>query len=377
MLDPEKFLDFLRENGIEFFTGVPDSLLKHACACLTTRLPAGNHVLAANEGGAIGLAIGHHLATGKVPFVYMQNSGLGNTVNPLLSLASREVYAVPMLLMIGWRGRPGVKDEPQHVHQGRVTRELLEVMDIPTIVLSDEMAQAAEQVRQAVAKARSESAPVALLVNKGTFADYQLDASFPDLPMTREEAIIKALSLAEDDAAIVSTTGMPSREVFEYRARAGGSHEKDFLTVGGMGHANQIALGIALSQPDRPVYCLDGDGAAIMHMGSMGIVAQSNAGNYIHLLLNNGCHESVGGQPTVGFDLDFPSIAAACGYRHVGHARTPDELEREIAAAQRSEGAAFIEVQVRAGHRSDIGRPTVAPVKNKEAMMDFLNGNGG
>lgn len=373
MLNPQQYLAILRENNINFFTGVPDSLLKNICACITDNLTQNEHIIAANEGGAVGLAIGHHLASGQVPLVYMQNSGLGNIVNPLMSLASPEVYAIPMLLMIGWRGRPGIKDEPQHVHQGRVTTTTLDAMEIPYTILSEDISTAKEQTQAAITLATKENKPVALLIQKGLFDSYNFTLDFPELELEREEAIIKAASCLEENAAIVSTTGMASRELFEYRADSNKRHETDFLTVGGMGHASQIALGIALKQPKRPIYCFDGDGAALMHLGSMAISGTSNVSNFVHILLNNGAHESVGGQPTIGFDIDFPAIAKACGYTSVTRVKTNDEITKAIKTAQKSNGASFIEIQVKSGHRSDIGRPTTTPKENKLAIMNFLS----
>lgn len=373
MLKPETFLSSLTDAGVSFFAGIPDSLLKQICACITEKLPVQDHIIASNEGAAVGLAIGHHIATGNVPLIYMQNSGLGNIVNPIMSLASNEVYAIPMLVMIGWRGEPGVKDEPQHVHQGRVTPATLDAMEMPYVVLSDDDAEARKQVIDAVEQARAGSMPVALLVRKGTFDTYSATRpAMLDLTLEREQAIIQAASATQENAAIVCTTGMPSRELFEYRARAGGKHETDFLTVGGMGHASQIAMGIALKKPNRPIYCFDGDGASLMHMGSMAIVGNSGLSNFVHIVFNNGAHESVGGQPTVGFNINLTQIASACGYVSAVSVDTADAVGSAIAAAQSADGPAFIEIRVLPGHRADIGRPTTTPQQNKTALMGFL-----
>jgi len=372
MLSPEAFLDSLQDSGIRFFAGVPDSLLKQICACITDRLTPADHIITANEGAAVGLGIGYHIATGETPLIYMQNSGLGNIVNPLLSLASPEVYSIPMVLLIGWRGRPGVKDEPQHVHQGRITEDMLKVMDVPFQVLGEDLAVAQENVDWAVTRARQIKGPVALLVKKGTFDSYNMNIKSANVPLEREEAIIKIAQSLEDDAVVVCTTGMPSRELFEYRARAGGRHETDFLTVGGMGHASQIAMGISLQQTARSVYCIDGDGAALMHMGSLAISGMSGASNFIHIIVNNGAHESVGGQPTLGMQIDFPAIASACGYVNSVRVKTEIELDAALEEARRTDGPAFIEVFVKTGHRADIGRPTTTPVQNKTALMAFL-----
>ncbi len=372
MLDPQEYLNVLQDGGIHFFAGVPDSLLKNICACITDKLDKNDHIIAANEGGAVGLAIGHHLATGQVPLVYMQNSGLGNVVNPLMSLASPEVYGIPIVLMIGWRGRPGIKDEPQHVHQGRVTPDTLKAMDIDYTVLSDDINEATKQTNQAIQDAIANNCPVALLIPKGTFDGYKFNQNFPKLTLEREDAIIKVASSMEGNAAVVCTTGMPSRELFEYRTRARGRHETDFLTVGGMGHASQIALGLALKQPSRTVYCIDGDGAALMHLGAMAISGNSGASNFIHIIVNNGAHESVGGQPTVGFAIDFPAIAKACGYKTAVSVNSLNDIEKQVTAAQLVDGPTFIEIRVKTGHRANIGRPTTTPAENKIAMMEFL-----
>ena len=372
MLCPIDYLRVLGDSGVTFFTGVPDSLLKEFCACVTMTLKPEDHLISANEGAAVGLAIGHYIGTGSLPLVYLQNSGLGNAVNPLLSLASPEVYGTPMLLMLGWRGEPGKKDEPQHVHQGRVMVKMLEDMDLPVVILSDDMAQAEVQTKAAAQQARDINGPVALVVKKNTFDKYAAPKVEADLPLGREEAIIAATETLEDNAAVICTTGMPSRELFEFRACNEAGHHRDFLTVGGMGHASQIALGLAMAQPARPVYCFDGDGAALMHMGSMAIIGQSNTKNLIHLVFNNGVHGSVGGQPTVGFNIDMPKIAIACGYASAQRATNKKGLLSAITTARATDGVSFIEVQVRPGNRNGIGRPTSTPVQNKVAMMKFL-----
>ena len=374
MIDPKDYLEILVSNDINFFSGVPDSLLKEFCACVTDTFSEDNHIIAANEGAAVGLGIGHHLGTGKMPLIYLQNSGLGNTINPILSLASPEVYGIPMLIMIGWRGEPGLKDEPQHVHQGRVMISMLDTMNIDAIVLSDELEEAKIQTEKAILSARKTNSPVALLVSKGLFSGYDYISPQSNLNISREDAIIAAASVVENDAIIISTTGMASRELFEYRASKNEGHHRDFLTVGGMGHASQIALGIALAQKRRPVYSFDGDGAAIMHMGSMAISGQAKCDNFIHVIFNNGAHASVGGQPTVGLDISFPMIAEACGYSTVLSVDTRHELLNAITDAQiaANTGESFIDVKTGAKNRKDIGRPTATPSQNKTDLMKFL-----
>lgn len=372
MLTPEFFIEKLKENGIDSFAGVPDSLLKNICAYITDHSDARHNIIAANEGAAVGFAAGHYLATGKPACVYMQNSGEGNIINPLASLTDKEVYNIPVLLLIGWRGRPGVHDEPQHVKQGKVTTGLLNVMGINYEVLSKEEDQAVKQINAAVA-ALNRNEVFALVIEKDTFQDYKLQNSQDsDLSMSREEAIRTVAAALEQKDCIVSTTGMISRELFEYREAMNQGHERDFLTVGSMGHASQIALGIALSQPQRRVWCFDGDGATIMHMGSLAIVASKEPCNYMHVVFNNGAHDSVGGQPTVGLDIDLPAVAKAVGYKTVFSVDSKSGLESVLEKVKSLQGPVLLEVKVRKGNRKDLGRPTTTPIQNKESLMNFL-----
>lgn len=374
MIRPEYFIEKLKENGIDCFAGVPDSLLKNICAYITDHFDAAHNIIAANEGAAVGLAAGHYLATGKPACVYMQNSGEGNIINPLASLTDQEVYNIPVLLLIGWRGRPGVHDEPQHVKQGKVTTGLLNVMGVNYEVLSKEEDKAEKQIAKAV-KALSNKEVFALVIEKDTFEDYKLrNVEVNDLTMSREEAIqTVAAALGEKDC-IVSTTGMISRELFEYRTAMNQGHERDFLTVGSMGHASQIALGIALAQPERRVWCFDGDGATIMHMGSLAIVASKKPANYIHVVFNNGAHDSVGGQPTVGFKIDLTAVAKAVGYAAAFSVSTKEDLNYQLSIlnSQLQKGPILLEIKVKKGNRKDLGRPTTTPIENKEALMQFL-----
>ena len=372
MIRPEFFIEKLRENGIDCFAGVPDSLLKNICAYITDHCDAEHNIIAANEGAAVGLAAGHYLATGQPSCVYMQNSGEGNIINPLASLTDSEVYNIPVLLLIGWRGRPGVHDEPQHVKQGKVTTGLLNTMGINFDVLSKEEDKAEKQIAKAIDALKKKDV-YALVIEKDTFEDYKLqNVEKNDLTMSREEAIqTVAAALGEKDC-IVSTTGMISRELFEYRAAMNQGHERDFLTVGSMGHASQIALGIAMAKPDRKVWCFDGDGAAIMHMGSMAIVANKAPKNYVHVVFNNGAHDSVGGQPTVGLKIDLPAVAKAVGYKATYSVETKEYLTELLNKINAIDGPVLLEVKVKKGNRKDLGRPTTTPIQNKEALMDFL-----
>lgn len=373
MITPKHFFDELQSHQIDFYTGVPDSLLKNLCAYITDNLPLNQHIIAANEGGAVGLASGYHLSTGKIPVIYMQNSGLGNTVNPLMSLTDKLVYNIPVLLVIGWRGEPGVKDEPQHRKQGLVTLPLLEAMGIRYEVLTDDESQLAEQIGRAVDYMEKTKEAFALVVRKGTFDSYKLQSeSVSSFTLSREHAIQLVASKVSSHDVIVSTTGMISRELFEYRAAMHHGHHQDFLTVGSMGHASQIALGIAINQPERKVFCFDGDGATIMHTGNMAIIGSLAPNNYYHVVFNNGAHDSVGGQPTVGHQVNIPSVAKSFGYKTVISVDNEADLLKQLASLHQMDAPLLLEIKVKKGARADLGRPTTTPIENKEALMNFI-----
>jgi len=369
LIETSYFYNKLVEKGIGFFSGTPDSLLKDFCAYITDHADRQTHIIAVNEGAAVALACGYHLATTHIPLVYMQNSGLGNAVNPLLSLADNEVYRIPMVLVIGWRGEPGVHDEPQHVKQGKVTCRLLESMGIPFAVLEKTEDEVNSQIEFCFKTIAETGSPYALVIRKDTFAPYALQKKEEhDAVMTREEAIEEIACCRS--GVIVSTTGMISRELYELRERAGAGHERDFLTVGSMGHASSIALSIALQSPKLQVTCLDGDGAVLMHMGALAAIGALKPRNYCHIVLNNAAHDSVGGQPTIAPFIDIPSAALACGYTKVYQAKTKEELKKIL--AEKNEGPTFIEVKVKKGSRKDLGRPKTTPTENKEAFMKFV-----
>jgi len=372
-IKPADFYEQLAGHGVEFFAGVPDSLLKEFCLCIDDRIPDDKHIITANEGNAIALAAGHYLARKHLPFVYMQNSGLGNAVNPLVSLCDPDVYSIPMLVMIGWRGEPGVKDEPQHIKQGKIQIELLEAMDIPYEIISKDDEQFKLKISNMVKSAKDENRPTVLLIKKGTFEKYGNEIHHSsDLGMMREEALEIILENLDDNTIIVSTTGKTSREIFEIREKKNHSHQQDFLTVGSMGHCSSIALGIALSKPNREVVCIDGDGAMLMHLGSLTTIASLKQKNFRHILMNNEVHESVGGQSTAAKNLDLSAIVEAIGASKMFKAETPDDLNTNILDFIDCSGPAFLEIKIRPGSREDLGRPTIKPVDNKENFMKFL-----
>ena len=373
MVDVKKVYDTFIAKGVDFFTGVPDSLLQSICAYITDYTPKEKNIIAANEGAAVGIAAGYYLASNKIPLVYMQNSGLGNAVNPLLSLVDERVYKMPMLFMVGWRGEPGVKDEPQHKKQGEVTIGLLEAMGISFTILDDQEELALQQIERAVDQVRNECIPHVLVIRKGVFGKYKLQNQMRnDYPLSREDALKIVVNHLDEHDIVVSTTGKLSRELFEYREILGQGHAKDFLTVGAMGHASSIALGIALEKKGRNVFCFDGDGAFIMHMGAISSVGDLSPVNYKHIIFNNGVHESVGGQPTVAFKLDIPVIAKACGYKHVFVAKTEMEVLKDLTEMKGLEGPVLLEICVKIDSRENLGRPTTSPIENKNDFMNYL-----
>ena len=367
----ESFVDIL---GADFYTGVPDSQLKALCNYLmnTYGIDPQHHIIGANEGNCTALAAGYHLATGKVPVVYMQNSGEGNVINPIASLLNDKVYAIPVIFVVGWRGEPGIHDEPQHIYQGEVTVKLLEDMDIETFIVGketteDELKASMEHFREVLAKGKN----VAFVIRKGALK-YEEEVEYSnENTMCREEIIRHIVEVSGEDP-IVSTTGKASRELFEIREANSQSHKYDFLTVGSMGHSSSIALGVALNKPDTRIWCVDGDGAVLMHMGSMAVLGANKPKNVVHVVINNSAHETVGGMPTVAGEIDFVAIAKACGYPNAVCVDCFEALDAELGAAKQRDELSFIEVKCSIGAREDLGRPTTTAIENKENFMKYL-----
>lgn len=375
MMDAAMLLEACNGAGIDFFTGVPDSQLKGLCDTLYARygVRGAEHIVAANEGNAIGLCAGHYLATGRPALCYMQNSGLGNAVNPLASLMDGKVYGLPCLLVIGWRGEPGVHDEPQHVKQGEITLGQLELMDIPYFILDKAMDEAAFRAHFArLTEALAQGRVAAMVVRKGALTCAEKPDYSNGRAMTRETAAEVIVREAGARDVFVSTTGKLSRELFEIRERLGQGHEKDFLTVGSMGHASSIALAIALAKPDRRVWCLDGDGAALMHLGAMHVIGQRGPVNLLHVVINNAAHETVGGMPVCEGGLDVSAAAREAGYPAVYRADSPESLAEALHSAQDCGSLALVEVMCAGGARADLGRPTTTPRENRDALMRFI-----
>lgn len=367
----ERFVQIL---GADFYTGVPDSQLKALCNYLmhTYGIDSRHHIIAANEGNCTALAAGYHLASGKVPVIYMQNSGEGNIINPAASLLHEKVYAIPMIFVIGWRGEPGVHDEPQHLYQGEVTLRLLEDMEIASFIVSretteEELSRQMEAFRILLNRGKD----VAFVIRKGALEYAEKVTYHNGNPMLREEIIRHILSVSGKDP-VVSTTGKASRELFELREANHQGHQCDFLTVGSMGHSSSIALGIALQKPEQKIWCIDGDGAVLMHMGALAVIGSSKPENLVHVVINNAAHETVGGMPTAACAVDIPAIAKACGYSNAVSASSFDELDQALAAAKAGHELTLIEAKSAIGARDDLGRPTTTALENKQNFMRYL-----
>lgn len=368
----EKLLEIINS---EFYAGVPDSQLKALCNCLMGKygIDPRHHVIAANEGNCTALAAGYHLATGKIPVVYMQNSGEGNIINPVASLLNDKVYAIPVVFIVGWRGEPGIHDEPQHIFQGEITIKLLEDMEIKTFIITkdttdEEVVYAMDEFRKFLSLGKC----VAFVIGKDALSTETHVEYKNDNVMVREEIIQHIVKFSGEDL-VISTTGKASRELFETRVANKQSHEYDFLTVGSMGHSSSIALGIAINKPQTKIWCIDGDGAVLMHMGSMAVIGANAPKNMIHIIINNGAHETVGGMPTVACKIDLVTIAKACGYSYAVCVDSFKDLDRELENAKNRDALSLIEVKCSIGARNNLGRPTTTAIENKEIFMKYLN----
>lgn len=361
-------LDFLKEY--DFFAGVPDSQLKPLCNYLMSTYGIGeHHIIAANEGNCVALAAGYYLSTGKIPIVYMQNSGIGNIINPVASLMNDKVYGIPCIFFVGWRGEPGLHDEPQHIYQGEITIKLLEDMDIRTFIVSKDTTE--EEVKAQLAKWKpllDAGKQVAFVIKKGAFEFDGIVKYFNTNEMVREDVVRRIVAVSNTDL-IISTTGKVSRELFEIRETNRQGHQYDFLTVGSMGHSSSVALEIALQKPRKKIWCVDGDGALLMHMGSMALIGANRPENMVHIVINNGAHETVGGMPTVASKIDIVAIAKGCGYPNAVCVENYDDLEKELVIAKEKDELSLIEVKCSIGSRNDLGRPTTTTKENKENFM--------
>ncbi len=374
-IKPSEFFNILIDNGVDFFTGVPDSLLKDICLYIDNNVSNNEHIIAANEGSAIALAAGYYLGKkSSLPLVYMQNSGFGNAINPLLSLCDPEVYSIPMLVMIGWRGFPGAKDEPQHKKQGKVQLDLMKSMDFKYEILSNEIEEYNNKILNLINYAKENNRPAFLLIKKGTFGKVLgKNNKLYQEEMTRQDALEIILDIVGSNSPIISTTGKTSREIFEIRKKNNQPHDQDFLTVGSMGHCSSIALGISVAQPNTKVICIDGDGSMLMHLGSLTSIASLNPKNLLHILMNNKVHESVGGQETAAKNIDLLSIVSSLGTINTSKAINRIELKDELTALINVDGPSFLEVVIKPGSRKDLGRPDIKPIDIKDKFIRFLD----
>ena len=370
MINVKEFVDYLSSINIDFFTGVPDSQLSSFADYVEKNC---DNIIAANEGNALAIASGYNLSTGNYPLVYLQNSGLGNIVNPVTSLTHSEVYSIPVVYLIGWRGQPGVHDEPQHIKQGAITLDLLDLLDIEHTVITkeSEFNELKETFENNFIEKLNDGKSVAIVVSKGAFEDYKIKKENNNT-LTREESIQTIVDYLSDDDIVISTTGKSSRELFEYREELKQGHGNDFLTVGSMGHSSSIALGVALNNSNKKIFCFDGDGAILMHMGSLALIGSMKPNNFYHVMFNNSAHESVGGLPTIMSDICIDEIVLACGYKEVYNASSSDELKSILPQFIEDNGPVFLNIDVNLESRKDLGRPTTTPIENKNEFMKKL-----
>jgi phosphonopyruvate decarboxylase len=375
-VDLQQVFDKLSDSGIDFFTGVPDSLLKELSFFIESSVSKDRHIIAANEGNAIGIATGRYLATGSPACVYMQNSGFGNAINPLLSLADPSVFSIPMLIFVGWRGEPSTADEVQHQKQGGIMEDLLQALQIP-FFHSSHGSNFLDTLQLAINQMMSESTPVVVLISKDTF-DHKIISKHKanHFELTRARALELVVESLDDECYTVSTTGFISRELFGIRSKSSSDIQNDFMVVGSMGHASSIAFGIALSNPQKKIICLDGDGAALMHLGALPVLAQNKSLDLLHILINNGAHGSVGNQLTVAQEIDLCGIALSSGYLKAIKAKTEEDLVNAMKYLRNLDGIKFLEILVNTDYDESLKRPSVSPKENIKGFMEaFRSGS--
>lgn len=365
MIKPQDFFEILSENNYEYFCGVPDSTLKYLCSYIDDL--ANDHLICANEGSAIGNAIGYHLATGKVPVVYMQNSGFGNAINPILSMASKEIYKIPMLIIMGWRGEPRIQDEPQHLHQGKVLLPSMEAMELDYDILPTNLESVQKLVTQMTSKIQDENRPYFLIVKKGTFEEYKNVKKVETNTLNRIH-VIKEIIKTFPTQKFISSTGFISRELFEVREECHSAHNQDFLTIGAMGHASQIAYSYAKNSKSKTI-CLDGDGSFLMHMGGTTAIKSQQDIDIVHIVLNNGVHLSVGGQATIAAELELCNIAHECGFKHSYKIQNQEELSTILDEIKDKTGPIFIDIKVSKEIKKELMRPNLTPLEMKNLFM--------
>ena len=356
MIDANHLFLFLKKNKINFFTGVPDSVLKDFSYVLELNKKKITNIITANEGSAIALAAGNYLSTKKPALVYMQNSGIGNAINPLISLCHPEVYSIPMVLMIGWRGSPKENDEPQHQLKGKITPSILKLLNIKFLVLND--LKDLKKIKSLITYSKYKKRPVAFLVKKNILHLKNISKRTIQSKkyLSREIVINELLDKIKKNTRIISTTGYTSRELFQIRKNKKYKKGKDFYMVGGMGHSSMTSLGYSLNSKNQ-VICLDGDGSLIMHMGSLISTGFKSKSNFKHILLNNGAHESVGDQKIDTFKVNFKNVSKSFGYKNYYLAKNNLSFNKNLKYFLKSEGPSFFEVYIRSESIKNLSRP--------------------
>ena len=364
MILVKELFNTLKKNKISFFTGVPDSVLKNLLSYFN-KFYNSKHIIAVNEGSAVSIGMGYYLSTKKIPCVYLQNSGLGNAINPLISIANQKVYSIPLLLIIGWRGSPNKKDEPQHMAKGKITTRLLKLLDINYCVLRDK--KDLGSLSKLIKNARITKKTVACLIENKILKSnkkYSQIKKKIGLPY-RRDFILQLLKQISNDTKIISTTGYTSRELAQIRKEKKLFKGKDFYMVGGMGHASMVSFGYSLNSK-KQVICLDGDGSILMHLGSIRTFGYFGHSKLKHILLNNNAHESVGGQPTTAAKIDFKKLVKSLGYKNYFKISKSEQMNFIIKSFLTSKGPSFLEVLINEGTLNNLSRPRdLIKIKNQ------------
>ena len=367
MINAKYFIEQLKNLDINFYTGVPDSLMSEFSKSLHFDFNDENHIISTNEGSALATGMGYYLATGKYPLIYLQNSGLGNIINPYTSLLHEEIYKIPFVLLIGWRGEPGTKDEPQHIFKGKITKNLLKILEINYKVVNAE-----SNINEVLKEARhflDKNKPVALLLQKNTFEldnrAFEVDNKLPK----RKDALEAVVNKFDSNSLFISTTGKLSRELYELRNKNDETND-DLYIVGGMGHASAIALGLLQNINDRNIICLDGDGSVLMHTGNLSLLGSENYKNFIHVLFNNSSHESVGGQPNRYKYIDGQKMFESFGYKNTFSFSNLSDLQN--LNIEKLDGPIYIEISVQNSSDSNLMRPNKTPIQNKNNFIEKI-----
>ena len=361
MIKVDALINLLKKNNTNFFTGVPDSVLKELSSYLKNKR---NHIIATNEGAAVSIGIGHYLSTKKIPCIYMQNSGLSNALNPLISIAHKKVYSIPLILVIGWRGSPRIKDEPQHNVKGKITQQLLKLLNIKYTVLKSnkDFAKFDKQIKYA----KKSKSIVACLIERGTLQKIIKSNSKKDFyNLDKEFFLKKLLEELPSKSKVIASTGYNSRELMYLRKKFNFNNSKDFYMVGGMGHTSSVALGFSLSSKNK-TFCIDGDGSFLMHLGSIMTAGNFANKNFKYILLNNNTHDSVGGQSTNADNIDFDRLSKSLGFKKFYSIKKKQNLRKIIKNFIKINSPSFLEVKVTNSKIKKLPRPDdLIKIKNQ------------